>query len=54
MVRVWGESATGKERQRFSHPGAVLSLVVTPDNRHVISAGADGVIRMWSLAKSSP
>jgi WD40 repeat protein len=49
MLRVW-DAATGKELHRYPHPGTVISLVTTADNRYVISACGDSIIRMWSLS----
>ena len=29
------------------HPGPVLAVAVTPDGTQIITAGADGTIRIW-------
>lgn len=46
-VRVWS-LPEGKELSRFTgHTGPVLSLAVSPDDKLIASAGADGAVRLW-------
>jgi WD40 repeat protein len=36
-----------KEIHRFVHKGTVLSLSFSPDGKTIVSAGGDGVIKLW-------
>ncbi|MFI0486398.1 hypothetical protein [Actinomadura sp. 9N215] len=36
-------------RTLAGHIGSVHSACVTPDSRHVLSAGSDGTVRVWEL-----
>ena len=41
---------TGREVHRFEgHRGAVLSLALTPDGRHLVSSGVDSTVRIWKM-----
>lgn len=41
--------ANGKSRVLVGHAGAVNEIAVHPDGSKLVSAGADGVIRLWDL-----
>lgn len=43
---------TGKEKELPSggHKGAVSAVIVTPDNKTLLSRGADNVLRIWNTA----
>jgi WD40 repeat protein len=45
-VRVW-EVETGKEVARMTYANAVLSVAISPDSSHVVSASWDGTARVW-------
>jgi WD40 repeat protein len=47
-VFLW-EVATGKLRRQIPHPAGSKSMVFTPDNHSLITAGNDQVIRFWNL-----
>jgi len=35
------------------HPGPVLAVAVTPDGTQIITAGDDGIARIWDLAPAA-
>ena len=41
------ELATGQTINRYEHPGA-KSAAISPDNRRVLTGGADDTVRVWS------
>lgn len=36
------------------HPDVVLSVAFSRDARHIVSDGADGLVRVWDAASGSP
>jgi hypothetical protein len=51
-MRLW-EVSSGKERGRFEgHRGEVLRAVFCATNRYIVSAGADGTVRIWDVGNT--
>ena len=52
-IKLW-DTATGREISTFSG-GAVLSVVFSPDGRHILSCGitSDTSIKLWDIATGS-
>ncbi len=51
-ARVW-DAATGRELRRWPQRGAG-ALAASPDGRTLAAGGADGVVRLWDLARGQP
>ena len=52
MIRFWNP-ADGSARGTIETPSdTVLGLAFLPDNRHLISAGSDGIARLWEWPDS--
>jgi WD40 repeat protein len=50
-VRLW-DVATGKQLLATEDvPGGLWCVAVLPDGRHCVSAGGDGVVRLWRWAR---
>ncbi len=48
-IRLW-DSATGAERKTLPGPiGSIHAVAFSPDDEYLVSAGADGSVRVWSL-----
>ena len=47
-------SDTSRLVRVLTMPSPVTGMDVTPDGRHVVSAGDDGLIRQWDLATGAP
>lgn len=61
-VRVW-DAATGAELRQLSMPpkevapeehGGFLSLAFSPDGKHLLAGGLDGILRIWDTATGKP
>jgi WD40 repeat protein len=53
-VKIWDVN-TGKVRLTLNgHATQVLSVYFSPDGRHLVSAGQDGVIKVWDVAAGKP
>ena len=48
-IRLWEVRADGGRvvRSTFAHEGPVTALAFTPDGRHLVSVGEDGVLKLW-------
>jgi WD40 repeat protein len=53
-LRVWEWASDRKPQELPGHEGTVWSLAFSPDNRLVVSAGADRTARVWDLAGRRP
>ena len=52
-MKLW-DLRNGRQPRVFrGHAGPVHSIAFLPDGRRVISAGQDGVIRIWSTAAAA-
>jgi len=50
-VRQW-DAATGQQlRQSEPVAGGLVSIAVLPDNRHCVTTGKDGMVRLWRWKK---
>ena len=47
-VRIWCV-ASGSQLRLLSSPSAVHAAALTPDGHHVLTASADGAVRVWSV-----
>jgi len=54
QVKLWDLRGRGTARAFRGHAGPVHSLVFSADGRRLISAGQDGVIRIWSTLAPPP
>ncbi|WP_433936853.1 TIR domain-containing protein [Sorangium cellulosum] len=45
-VRLW----TGEERTLYGHTGGVNTCAISPDGQRIVSASADGTLKIWDLA----
>jgi WD40 repeat protein len=49
-IHVW-DAATGQERMRLQgHINSVHTLTLSPDSKRIVSASADGTVRVWETA----
>src|SRR5262249_26010330 len=46
VVRLWN-AHTGQEIAELEHPGAVNSVLFTPDSRRILSISNDGAALLW-------
>lgn len=46
----WRERLLSRPGARAQQRGGIQSLAMTPDGRHVITGGGDGLLRIWRLA----
>jgi WD40 repeat protein len=51
MLLVWDATSGAQLAALTGHEGAVLAVVVGPDNRTLASAGEDNVIRIWDIGR---
>jgi WD40 repeat protein len=45
---IW-DAHTGELLQKFPHPGSVLSAAFSPDEQRLLTAGGDGLARLFYL-----
>lgn len=48
-VRLWNPAEAAVEGLVAAHAGAIRSLVYSPDGTRLLTAGADGIVRAWTL-----
>jgi WD40 repeat protein len=48
-VRLWDATTGSPLRALGGHVGSIHTLVFSPDSRWLISAGSDGIIRIWDM-----
>jgi hypothetical protein len=53
-VRLWNAQTGQFLGQAFLHPSRVRALAVSPDQEHLLTAGQDGMVRLWDTATRKP
>jgi WD40 repeat protein len=48
-IDVWDGNSAKRLRSLSGHTAPISALTLTPDDRHVLSAGRDGTLRLWEL-----
>lgn len=49
LVRVWNLQTGAEVNRMEGHSAFVLSIAITPDGKHAVSAGDDSTARIWDL-----
>lgn len=52
-IRLW-DVETGRELARFEQAATIHGLAFSPDGRHILSGGRDGLLRLWEVPMSAP
>jgi len=50
LIKLWNPDAGKLERVFSGHPGMVMGVHFTPDQRRLISQARDGTVRIWDVA----
>ncbi len=54
MIRIIPVSGQGEMFELTGHIGRIKSLVFTPDNKKLVSAGVDGQVILWDIEQMQP
>ncbi|WRH67680.1 MAG: trypsin-like peptidase domain-containing protein [Planktothrix sp. GU0601_MAG3] len=49
-LSVWNMTTSGLTRTLSAHQGAINGISLSSDNKYLVTAGEDGVIKVWDLA----
>ena len=48
-IRLWNASSGVPLRTLAGHTGSIHAIAFSPDDKRLISAGADGIVRVWNI-----
>ena len=53
-IALWKTTGLSKRLNWQAHDGAIFDLAIAPDSKMLATAGADRLVRFWSLANGGP